>query len=87
MGGGLGPDPNVLGDEFAGDRVAVGYQFEHHIGETLGGGAHLVGIGAVGSVLPYKAHVVAVDGLAEVFELGSRDLRHEHSEPGFLLHP
>ena len=30
---------------------------------------------------------MAVDGLAEVFELGSGDLGHEHAEAGVFLHP
>ncbi len=51
------------------------------------GGADLVRVLAVGGVLAEMVHVVVVDGLAEVFELGAGELGHQHSEPGFLFDP
>ena len=87
LGGGFGLDANGFGDELAGERIAVGEQFEDDIGETVLGGADFVRVLAGGAVLAEMVHVVFVDGLAEVFELGAGEFGHQHSEPGVFVDP
>ena len=50
-------------------------------------GADLIGVASVGAVLAVVVQVVVVDGLADLFVLGSGEFGHHHAEAGVLLDP